>query len=92
MVYRFILYQVAFEIPHGKVYLHYNITVFIIAESHRFYMRIDHMPLPHPVIVHGLVPVQITSFEAIGPVDIGVHTSECGFYVAGIECLIGAEK
>ena len=52
-------------------------------------MRIDHAPLPRPVLANAFVSVNSAAFHAVGPFDIGSHRCQRAFDVAGIECGVG---
>jgi hypothetical protein len=58
-------------------------------EADRIYVRIDHAPLPGPVLANAFVAVNRAAFHTVGPFHIGSHGGQRALQVAGIECGVG---
>src|SRR5438034_377733 len=56
----------------------------------RLDVRIDHLPLPGPILADGLVATDVPAVHPIRPVDVRMHRRESPVDVTGIERGIGA--
>jgi len=55
----------------------------------RFYVRIDHSPLPCPVGADAFVSMDPSAFHSVRPIDFRRHCRERTINVAGVEGGIG---
>jgi hypothetical protein len=84
-----VLHDIAGEVPNNLVDLHGHASVTRGTEAHGLDGRIDHAPLPSPVVADAAVPEHGAALHAIGPGDIRVHRGQNGLDVPRIEGGIG---
>lgn len=77
--------HMATQITNDLVDVNNNSAVCICAETLRFHARIDLLPLPLPILPHGFCAMDSAAFDAIGPVDIGMHVYQYSVDVATVE-------
>lgn len=65
-----------------------NAATTVRVELDRIDMRIDHPPLSSPVVANAAMPMDRSTFHAVGPLHIGLHSRERGFHFTGVECPI----
>ena len=71
------------------VAFHRHVSFIRGSEAHGLDGRIDHAPLPSPVVADTAVPEHGAALHAIGPGDIRVHRGQNGLDVPRIEGGIG---
>ena len=87
-----VLQDVAGEVANHLMDFHGHSSVARGAEGHGLDGRIDHAPLPRPVVADAGVADDGTTLHAVGPGDIRVHRGQGGLDVPRIEGGIGPRE
>ena len=87
-----VLHDIAGEVANNLMDLHGHASVTRGTEAHGLDGRIDHAPLPSPVVADAAVPAHGAALHANGPGDIRVYRGQNGLDVPRIEGRIGPRK
>jgi hypothetical protein len=88
----FIGEEIPSEIAHHLMHFDDHFCFWAFRKRNRLDVRIDHCPLPRPVIAYSFAPVDMAPFHAICPNDIFVQGCEHRLHVARIEAIVDSLK
>jgi hypothetical protein len=57
-------------------------------ETHRFDVRVDHAPLPRPILSHSSPAMNCATFHAVGPLHVRLHGGQGAFEVPGVKVFV----
>ena len=82
--------ETAVAIAHGLAHLDGEPSIRTGRGCQRLDMRIDRLPLAHPIAAHAVVAADMAALQPVRPDDVGVQSGKNAVYVAGIEAGIDA--
>ena len=80
----------ALAIMNHLVNIYHPSASLIMIYVKRLDMRIEHGPLPRPIIAHALVSMDEAALHSVRPDHIGVHPGQHRVEAAGIEIAVGS--